>query len=93
MFGESNGVSSKGAFSPAGWKLEPLSRYMNDHAFAANRCRNIIAALENLLNQLGEGWCQTEFLLKIHTAKEIYENEMAWHLARIQNLVQRDGEE
>jgi len=56
---------------------------MHDHTFAANRCRNIIAALSNLLTQIGEGWCQTEFIQRLTAAKEVYEYEMAWHLSQM----------
>ena len=65
--------------SPNGWKLEPMSRYMSDHEFAANRCRNIIAGLENLLAQIGVGWCSTEFIQRLQAAKEVYEFEMVYH--------------
>jgi hypothetical protein len=84
MNGSTNGVEkNNGVYSPNGWKLEPLSRFVEDHTWAVNRSRNIIAALENLLVQLGSGWCQSEFILKVKAAKEVYESEMDWHMHQL----------
>ena len=89
MNGNVNGVNGhNGAFSPSGWKLEPMSRFVDDHKWAANRCRNIVAALENLLVQIGTGWCQSEFILRIKSAKEVYESELDWHLCQLKNVIE-----
>jgi len=83
---------TNGVFSPNGWKLEPLSRFVDDHKWAANRCRNIVAALENLLTQIGDGWCQSEFVQRLKAAKEVYEYEMQWHLGQLKNVLRPCGE-
>lgn len=82
-----NGISS-----PNGWKLEPLSRFVEDHKWAANRCRNVVAAVENLLTQLDEGWCQADFIQRLKVAKEIYEYEMMWHQAQLKSVIRPFGE-
>lgn len=88
MNGNGNGAhGNNGVFSPSGWKLEPMSRFIEDHKWAANRCRNIIAALENLVTQIGTGWCQSEFVLRLTAAKEVYEGEMDWHLGQLKSVI------
>lgn len=88
MNGSVNGSNGhNGTFSPSGWKLEPMSRFVDDHKWAANRCRNIIAALENLLNQMETGWCQSEFIQRLKAAKEVYEVEMDWHLGQLKSVI------
>lgn len=91
MNGNGNGNGShpnNGVYSPNGWKLEPMSRFVDDHKWAANRCRNIIAALENLLNQIGTGWCQSEFIQRLKGAKEVYEVEMDFHLGELKSVIE-----
>lgn len=89
--GNGNGThkanGTDGVFSPSGWKIEPMSRFVDDHKWAANRCRNIIAALENLLNQMGTGWTQSEFIQRLKAAKEVYESEMDWHLGELKSVI------
>lgn len=88
MNGNGNGAhKNDDVYSPSGWKLEPMSRFVEDHKWAANRCRNIISALENLLTQIGAGWCQSEFVQRIKGAREVYEVEMDWHLGQLKSVI------
>ena len=88
MNGNGNGANgTNGVFSPGGWRLEPMSRFVEDNKWAANRSRNIVAALENLLTQIGDGWCQSEFVLRLRAAKEVYEGELDWHLGQLKSVI------
>jgi len=51
---------------------------------AANRYKNIVAALENLLTQLGPNARSDDFYQRIEAARAVYRHEMVWH--RYQNL-------
>ena len=46
----------------------------------SNRCRNIAAALDNLLTQLGPNAEGEAFTIRLQTAKEIYQHEMIAHM-------------
>jgi hypothetical protein len=46
----------------------------------ANRYRNIVSALENLLVQLGTDANREAFFFRIQAAKEVYQHEMMWHI-------------
>ncbi len=46
---------------------------------AANRCRNIVAALENLLAQLGSDARSDDFYRRLEAARDVYRHEMVWH--------------
>lgn len=45
----------------------------------ANRCRNIVSAIDNLLVQLGHGECCSNFYFRLNVAREVFEHEMIWH--------------
>lgn len=45
----------------------------------ANRYRNIVAAIENLLTQLRQNARRDEFYLRLEAARDVYRHEMAWH--------------
>ncbi len=64
-----------------------MSRFVEDNKWAANRSRNIVAALENLLTQIGDGWCHSEFVLRLKAAKEVYEGELDWHLGQLKSVI------
>lgn len=45
----------------------------------ANRYRNILAAIENLLTQLGSNARSDEFYRRLEAARDVYRHEMVWH--------------
>lgn len=45
----------------------------------ANRYRNIVDALENLLRQLRQNARSDEFYLRLEAARDVYRHEMLWH--------------
>jgi hypothetical protein len=51
---------------------------MND---IANRYRNIVAAIDNLLLQLGDQASEANFYEKLITMREVYAHEWLWHAA------------
>lgn len=48
----------------------------------ANRYRNIVAALDNLIVQLGPNATMTDFNVRLRAARDVYEHEMVWHITR-----------
>ncbi len=74
-------------------RLEPLSRADENHEEAAHRCRKVAEAINNLLIQLGEGWCATEFTMWLRAIKEVYEHERLWHAFRLKesDSVSKEG--
>ena len=58
----------------------------------ANRYRNIVSALENLLTQLGSDASREAFFFRIQAAKEIYQHEMMWHINQdgIERMIRRN---
>lgn len=56
--------------------MTPHTEKFND---TANRYRNIVAAIDNLLAQLGQNAKRDEFYLRLEVARDVYQHEMVWH--------------
>ena len=73
------GLTSDEDKSPNGWNLDSLTKKKEYARLCANRCRNLVIALENVLVQIGIDAASSNLAVKLTAVKEAYETEMTWH--------------